>query len=92
MTVVAKTLGPFHDCTSNQVSSHTHYYLSRLLLYTKKKVSNSKQAITFGKLSDPANAQLIQDSLSEAKVLLNKFADVGVEALAVEIAVCKPSK
>ena len=56
------------------------------------KVPNSKQAIAFGKLSDPANAQLIQDSLSEAKSLSNKFADVGVEALAVEIAVCKPSK
>ena len=50
---------------------------------------NSKQAIAFGKLSDPANAQLNQVSLSEAKILSNKFADVGVEGLAVEIAVCK---
>lgn len=90
MMIVAKNIGPFHDCTSNQVSLQILIHLNYCCICIKGLIQ--KQAIAFGKLSDPANAQLIQDSLSEAKSLSNKFADVGGEALAVEIAVCKQFK
>ncbi|KAI9045407.1 transaldolase family protein [Aspergillus affinis] len=61
---VAKKLGPFQDCTSNQ-------------------------AIAYGELSKPEHAGLISASVTDAKALLYRFPGLGVEELAVEIAMVK---
>ncbi|KAJ5794689.1 hypothetical protein N7457_001288 [Penicillium paradoxum] len=61
---VAKSLGPFQHCTSNQ-------------------------AIAFGELSKPARAQVIAASLEDAHMLYAKYAPMGIEELAVEVAMVR---
>jgi hypothetical protein len=46
------------------------------------------QAIAFGELSKPARAEVIAASLSDANVLHAKYSSIGIQELAVEIAVC----
>lgn len=45
------------------------------------------QAIALGELSKPARAEVIEASQADAKALHSNYSSVGVEALAVEIAV-----
>lgn len=45
------------------------------------------QAIALGELSKPARAEIIAASQADAKALHSNYSSVGVEALAVEIAV-----
>lgn len=45
------------------------------------------QAIALGELSKPARAEVIAASQADAKALHPNYSSVGVEALAVEIAV-----
>ncbi|KGO65305.1 Aldolase-type TIM barrel [Penicillium italicum] len=61
---VAKSLGPFQDCTSNQ-------------------------AIALGELSKPARAEVTVASQADAKALHSNYSSIGVEALAVEIAMVR---
>lgn len=80
MNTVPRTFGRFQDCTSNQVRpQHSHIQM---------QASLTKQAIAFGELSKPSNAALIKESLTQMRVLSSRFVDVGVEDLAVEVAVC----
>jgi len=46
------------------------------------------QAIAFGELSKPARAEVIAASLADANALHAKYPSIGIEELAVEIAVC----
>lgn len=45
------------------------------------------QAIALGELSKPARAEVIAVSQADAKALHSSYSSIGVEALAVEIAV-----
>ena len=47
----------------------------------------TSQAIALGELSKPARAEVIAASQADAKALHSNYSSVGVEALAVEIAV-----
>ena len=82
---VAIELGPFVDCTSNQVS-HTGavtYYNKTALIFL--------QADAYLELITPARAELLKKSVVLARELKLEFQDVSYEALAVEIAVCLTS-
>lgn len=82
MNAVPQTFGPFQDCTSNQVCLQDRRIQMRASL--------TKQAIAFGELSKPSNAALVRETLAQARSLSSRFADVGVEDLGVEVAVCYP--
>jgi hypothetical protein len=74
-------MGPFVDCTSNQVCCTLrtlHFWKSRL---------TCTQAIAYMELLKPKHKSLIQDSLSKAKELSSTFDEIPETELAVEIAV-----
>ncbi len=79
---VAVELGPFVDCTSNQVShiGAETYYNKMALIFL--------QADAYLELITPARAELLKKSIVLARELKLEFQDVSYEELAVEIAVC----
>lgn len=46
------------------------------------------QAIAYAELSKPHRAETVTASLADAKILHSKYSSIGIEELAVEIAVC----
>ena len=79
---VAKALGPFIDCTSNQVGAPS---LSAMI------DSDRFKAIAAGELLKQDHERLIEDSAKLAIELGHKYAEVTAEELAVEIMMVKLS-
>lgn len=85
---MAKALGPFQDCTSNQVRSPS-YGTSHINRTPYEYTSlTGEQAIAFGELSKPTGADIVATSVADAKALHPKYASISVEELSVEIGVC----
>lgn len=79
--IVAGTLGPFVDCTSNQVR---FVLLARL---DKFRLTGNLQVIACFELQNSRNEQLLKKSAALAHKLKDDFKDVPLEELAVEITV-----
>ena len=76
---VARQIGPFADCTSNQVKRPRR---------DARNHANQRQWDAYVQLSDPTKASVVKESLESAQKLHGDVgaADMSVEELAVEIA------
>lgn len=79
---MATSLGPFVDCTSNQVRA------SALNLSRSLAATNGVQADAYLELLTPKRASLLKESAALAREILSDFTGVSYEELAVEISVC----
>ena len=80
--VVSTALGPFVDCTSNQVMP-THNTRSGLLNPLKVNC----QAESYTELLNPQRASLLEKSVALARQMLSGYPNVTFEELAFEISV-----
>lgn len=78
---VLRSLGPFVDCTSNQVIS--------ILAFATQFDANEEQVIAVKELSKPEHDQLVSESIRKAKDLHCRriHLDITLEELAVDIMV-----
>lgn len=79
-TSVATEIGPFVDCTSNQVG-HTKARIR------SKATLIEEQADAYLELITPARVALLKQSITVARELKTEYQDVTYEELAVEVAV-----
>lgn len=84
-----RQLGPFVDCTSNQVSQ------LKINLLTRRKGLKAYKAIAYHELirlnedGKPLHAELIEDAVDYASAKRSSYPDVAVAELAVETMMVK---
>jgi hypothetical protein len=77
--LVATDLGPFADCTSNQVLDP-----ARIDIF----VADDDQADSYTELLNPQRAALLEKSAALGREILSEYPGVTFEELAMEISVC----
>jgi hypothetical protein len=82
MPLVATDLGPFADCTSNQVLD-----LARIGIF----VTDDDQADSYTELLNPQRAALLKKSAALGREILSEYPGVTFEELAMEISVRIPT-
>ena len=84
MSSVAKTFGPFSDCTSNQVEAK--FEINQENCYIS---DNILQWEAYMQLCKPDDATLLKQSVALSRQISSDFPSVTVEELAFEIAVSR---